>query len=154
MRPWRLLAVLLMASSLWPTGSLADEPKAWAPSDPRATVPIPGRVDALYLDWSRVEDWPRSLIARWRLDALAADSLALVRCEAGTTDALAVCRTACDQSIAEEQVARAHVEEDRAACEDALSESGRYQTWEVVTFVVGGVAVGVGVGVLIGWLAL
>jgi len=144
------LAVALVALSLWPTASLADG-EMWTPLNPRATIALPAPVDALYLDWQTVQDWPRSLIAKWRLEALVADSLALTRCVADSTEEAAVCRADSDRDLAVERVLRSHTEEDLAACKDALESQGTWATWEVVLLSAG---VGLGaaaLGVIVGY---
>ena len=115
-------------------------------------MPIEAPRDALYLDWERVEDWPRSLVARWRLEALVADSLALTRCVADGVAESAACRAESARDLAAERVLRSYAEEDTAACRDALAESGSWATWEVALLAVG---VGVGaaaVGVIAGYV--
>ena len=140
MRQWHALAVALVALSLWPTSSQAEE--MWTPLNPRATLALPAPVDALYLDWSAVQDWPRSLVAKWRLEALVADSLALERCVADSTEEAALCRAESARDLAMVRVLHSRDLEDLDACREALKSQGTWKTWQV-----GLLGVGVGVGV-------
>ncbi len=126
-----MLVALLTALSLWPTDSRADEsPEAWR------TLRILAPGDAPYIDWSLVEDWPRSLIATWRLEALNVNTLKLADCRADALGARDVHHAEIRQVETAAAAINARIRGDLTACE-ASQDTGLW--WQVPLAVVGGV---------------
>jgi hypothetical protein len=154
-KPWRLSSAVLalFVVAVLPSVSASQETgRAVGPVDD-PILEIYSVEQALRLDWSLYSEhaWPVMVLPVWRYDSLTGDSLRLGACRASRVGDKAVHAAQMHSVEMAAAAVNARIRSDLDACEESQPSD---KTLEIVLFTVGGIAVGVGVGILIGAFAL